>query len=420
MKLSVRSALEVLAVVLVSLTVAHGCSEARSGTIGVSEPTSSTSPPEIVRIGALLPLSGSLAAEGEAVLQAMQLAVDEINAGGGIASMGRATLVLETGDTQGEAQVAQEETARLAQDQGVAVLVGGLQSVVALPSTEVAENLGVPFVVCGAAADQITERSLTYTFRLGPKAEWYARDQVRFICSLWGFGRPSITKVALLHEDGPFGSETAADQRKYLEEAGIQVVAEVSYASDKPDLHDEVLSLKSTEAQMVLTATYLDDAVLIAEDAYTLRLPMPLFDAGAGTAEPEFLERTGIESEGILSQTPRIVGPEAAEFADKYRSLFGSEPTAAALESYQAIQIVVAALEKTGTTESAKIRDALAATDLVAGKQLVLPQSRLTFDESGQNAQAVVATVQAQGIRMVVLWPEQYATGSVEAVLPEP
>ncbi len=378
--------------------------------------TTSAVAPQVIRIGALFPLTGDLAKQGEECLEGMRLAVDEVNGAGGIHSLGGARVELAQGDSQGDSDKADAEFARLVTEDQVVAVVGAYQSSVALPAGKRAEDLKTPFVVSSGAADEITERGLAYTFRLCPKASWYARDQVRFIAAGGIPTTSPITKVALLHEDGEFGSETASEQRKYLDEAGIEVVDEIAYPVNQPDFSEQVLRIKSGDAQAVLAATYLNDAVLIADSAHKLRLAPPILDAGGGTADAEFLGRTGETSSSIITEFEYVPGSSAAQVEKAFADAHAGTVTAAALYSYQAVWLVANALERVASTEHERLRAALATTAMTPEDHMVLPQTTLSFDAEGQNRAARLFVAQIQNSKYVPVWPTEYAHASV--VLP--
>ncbi len=191
----------------------------------------------------------------------------DVNAAGGIRSLGGAQLAVVTVDSEGKPDVAVSLAEELVKKDGVSAIIGTYQSTVALPVSQKAEDLKIPLVLSVAAADRITEQGLKFTFRLCAKADWYARDQVAFLSDPTNVGGLVVTKVALMHEDGAFGSATAASQKKYLAEAGIDVVIEQTYPASTADVHEQLLKIKSSGAQAVLTATYLSDSLLIV-DAY--------------------------------------------------------------------------------------------------------------------------------------------------------
>jgi branched-chain amino acid transport system substrate-binding protein len=287
-------------------------------------------------------------------------------------------------------------------------MVGAGQSTVALEATSAAEHLQTPFVVSSGAADEITGRKLAYTFRLCPKADWYARDQVAFLEALKDLAGLDITSVALLHEDGEYGTQTAASQRAYLAEAGIQVVADIEYSAALADLHSQILEIKQSGAQAILTATLLNDAALIAQSAAVLHANVPIVDAAGGVLAPGFISNAGDSAEKIMSVAAYAAGSAPSLEAKMTGS---STPVDAdMLYGYQAVWVLADALERVGSTDGPRLRAALATTAL-SGEHLVLPQDLLTFDGTGQNRDARLPVVQVQKGRMVTVWPEHYAQG---------
>jgi branched-chain amino acid transport system substrate-binding protein len=384
-----------------------------SDAAGSSTTVTSATAPQVVRVGALFPLTGELAKQGAECLEGMRLAVDEVNAAGGIKSLGGVRLELTPGDSQGEPSNAEKEFTRLVKDEGAVAVVGAYQSTVAIPAGKTAEDLKTPFVVSTGAANEITDQNLAYTFRLCPKASWYARDQVSFLSeSGMPPGQP-VTKVVLLHEDGAFGSETAADQRAYLKEAGIEVVDEITYPADQADLSEEIVRIKSEQAQAVLTATYLNDAVLIADGALRLHLRTPIIDAGGGTTDAEFLTRAGDSADSIMTELEYCAGTSAGPLEKAYSAAGGGTLSAAALYSYQAVWLLANALERAGSTDHDRLRAALATTAMVPADHMVLPQSVLSFDGTGQNRAARLFVAQIQASKYVPIWPAEYSQASV-------
>lgn len=376
------------------------------------ETTTTSGPPDVVKIGALFSLTGDLALQGESALKGMRLAIEEVNAAGGIASLGGIMLTLVEADTKGDPGLAEAEVARLVQEQGVVAIVGTGQSRVALDATDAAERLEIPFVVSAGAADQVTERGLEYTFRLCPKAGWYARDQVAFLLALKEMAGREITNVALLHEDGEYGKQTAEDQKAYLEQAGIAVVADVAYSPGSADLHGEILEIKHSGAQAILTATFPGDAALIATAADVLRVRVPIVDAAGGVLDAGFIADAGEASEAIISVAEFACGLSPARALDERCRDEGGVADAGMLYAYQAVWLLASALERAGSVGGPDLRLALNTTALY-GEHLVLPQNLLTFDGDGQNRGARLLAVQVQDGEMVIVWPVDYAEAAI-------
>ena len=384
--------------------------------------TATTHGASVVRIGSLFPLSGDLASSGAECAAGVELAVSDVNAAGGIRSLGGAQLAVVPVDSRGKADVAVSLAEELAKKDGVSAIVGTYQSAVALPVSEKTEDLKIPLVLSVAAADKITEQGLKFTFRLCAKADWYARDQVAFLSDPMNLGGLVVTKVALMHEDDAFGTATAASQKKYLAEAGMDVVIEETYAASTADVHEQMLKIKSSGAQAVLTATYLSDSLLIVDAYQKLDMQMPLLDAAGGTVVPEFLQKLGSIADGIFTELDYANGQAGsakgqaglADVESRFQSAYKYPMTANALYSYQAVWVIADALERSASSDPVKLRDALAATNMLPSSRMVLPQTVLDFDANGQNRFAQLFVAQFQDSKPVILWPRDYAGGSAE------
>jgi branched-chain amino acid transport system substrate-binding protein len=372
--------------------------------------------PETVKIGGLWPLTGELAKMGEDVSNGVKMAFEEINAAGGIKSLGGAKLELVLGDSQGKPDIGISEVERLIEQEGVAAMIGCYQSAVTLPATQAAERLKTPFVVDIAVADEITERDFEWVFRVGPKADWYTRDQVQFVQDLEEMVGYKVEKVALLHEDTDFGESSANGQKKWLEEAGIEVLLEVSYPSNAADLTTEVSKVKDAGPDAVLTVTYLNDAVLIAQAREKLGMTdIPFVDDAGGAIDPAFIERLGDTAEGIMTvveYSKYIEG--AADLNDRFRERYGEDITGNSANSYQAGLVMADALERAGSIEKEAIRDALMETDIPKGPMMVLPAERLKFGEDGQNQFARFLVGQIQNGELIPVWPAELAAALVD------
>jgi branched-chain amino acid transport system substrate-binding protein len=136
---------------------------------------------DTVKIGNVEPLSGPSASFGQQGKKAREMAVEEINAAGGIKSLGGAKLELIYADSKSDPNVGVTETERLINTDKVNIVTGCWNSGVTYPATAVAERYGVPFVVPVSVRDTITERGFKYVFRIAAKDSWWTRDQFTFL-----------------------------------------------------------------------------------------------------------------------------------------------------------------------------------------------------------------------------------------------
>jgi branched-chain amino acid transport system substrate-binding protein len=365
-----------------------------------------------VKVGLLLPMSGDLADKGQDCLRGFQLAIDEINAQGGIASLGHAPFEAVLADSQGDPARGAAEAKRLIETEGVAAICGAYQSSVTRPATQVAEQYETPFIVETSSADIITERGFRYTFRVAPKAQFYGRDQTRFLLDLPRLGGPRVKRVALIHENTDFGTSMALAQKQALRAQGFTVVAEASYReAGIADLRAEVAQILKAKPDVILEVTYLKSSILIHQALAAAKSKALLIDTAGGTVSPEYQERLGQQAEGTLSSSEySIYTPQGQALNGRFRHKFGVDITGDSAYSYQAVLVLKDALERCATTEHAQLREALAGTDLPRGPAMVFPAQRLRFDAFGQNESAQLFMIQIQDGKWVPVWPAEYAT----------
>lgn len=382
-----------------------------SGSSEAAPPAAEPGAGNVIKIGAMYPLTGDQAKLGEDNKNGLELAIAEINAAGGIKALGGAQIELVWGDTQAKAEVGISEVTRLIQQEGVLAVIGAYNSSVTNPATQEAEKLKTPFVVSMAVSDKITERGFKYTFRLCPKASWYAKDQVAFLKDLKEMAGLDIKKVALLHEDSDFGESTAAGQKQYLEEAGMEMVIEVKYSANAPDLTTEVSKIKAANPDAVLTVTYLNDSILISQAREALGLTnIPWVDAAGGTIDPEFIKQLGASAEGWFTEMEYSKYAAGAEgLNNRFKEKYGYDITGNSVYAYQAGYVIADALERAGKADKDALRDALATTKMPKGDTMVMHFNELLFDEQGQNPNATVFVMQVQNGELIPVWPKDAA-----------
>ncbi|MEX0759428.1 MAG: ABC transporter substrate-binding protein, partial [Tistlia sp.] len=265
-----------------------------AATLGQAAPAAAQ---DEVPVGILLPLSGSVAPIGINNRRGHELAVEEINADGGIKALGGAKLVLIDGDTQGNPNVGISEVEKLARRDVVAIM-GAYQSGVTFPTTQMAERLGVPYIDPVAIADSITEgRGFKYTFKIAPKASWYARDQVRFLVETSEAAGEPAKSVVLMHEDTLFGTSTAEGQVAAAKEFGLEVLDSISYPKDTADITSTIARVKDLDPDAVLLVSYINDAVLITKTMKELDVNIPIIGTSAGHIDPAYIDNLGKDAD---------------------------------------------------------------------------------------------------------------------------
>jgi branched-chain amino acid transport system substrate-binding protein len=351
-----------------------------------------------VVIGNILPLSGPVAPIGKVGRQIREMAVEEINAAGGIKALGGAKLKMIYADSRGDPKVAMTEAERLINKEKVVCITGAYQSAVTYPSTEVAERYKVPYLVPVSVRDAITERGFKYTFRVAVKASWYARAHFDFIEALAERTGLRPKKLALIYENTDWGTSTAEGWRPLAKKGGFEVVLDEPYPANAPDLTPVVLKIKRAKPDFILFVSYIADATLlmntIAEQEVNV---MGMVGSGGGHSDPKFIPNTGKNSlyffDAVEWETD-LNRPGLKELNAKFKERYGYNISPEAANVYASMYVLVDALERAGSADPEKLRAALAKTNYSKGPGMIVPYEKIGFDKEGQNPLAQLVVVQ--------------------------
>ncbi|MCL1594875.1 MAG: ABC transporter substrate-binding protein, partial [Actinomycetia bacterium] len=346
---------------------------------------------------------------------AAKMAVEEINAAGGIASLGGAPLELVSADSTGAPDVGQSEAERLISD-GVSALIGTYQSSVTTNVSAVAEREGVPLVIDVAVADSILEQGFSNIFRLQPNATSMGSNGAAYIS---GLGDGDIKTVSYLHDNTGFGESVFAAFEEAAAELGIEVVENIPYPPfEVTDLTTEMTRAAAANPDAIVVTGYYNDGLLAARAAVDLGVDVK---AVIGIAQgafhtPQFVEDFGDDAELFWNSNYHFNSGDAKVVAvlDKFEATFGEAMDTEAMLAYQAIYVIADALERAGSADPADVRDALSQTN-IADHFLAYP-GPIKFDVTGENINARPTLMQVQGGEVLQVSPSEIE--ETEAVYP--
>jgi branched-chain amino acid transport system substrate-binding protein len=374
-------------------------------------------PKEIV-VGSIHPLTGPLAPDGTSVANGAQLAIEQKNAAGGIRAMGGARIKLVNADHQFKPQVGAAEVERLIRDGAVAIL-GAFASAVTMQTTQIAEKHGVPHLITVAVADELTERGFKFTFRVQPNATDMAVQTVKYVREVCTLKQAPFKTVAAIHEN-TFGTALFTRVAKAAPQHGFEIVGNIPYAARAADLTTEISKLKAMNADLVFDTGYLNDGLLKMRAYRDLRVEPKGGIIGVSNgcySNPNFVKELGKVSEAIMDGN-YWHNPQSAMARDviaAYEKRFSAPFQSHTVWGYNAALVLVDALERAGSADPQKLRDAIARTNL---KQHIAPGDAIVFNEQGQNANATVTLQQVQQGRIRVVLPKAYA--DAEPIFPIP
>ncbi len=357
-----------------------------------------------VLIGSIHPLTGGLAGAGNRMDNGARMAVEEINAAGGIASLGGAPLELVSADSTGAAEVGQSEAERLIGD-GVSAIIGTYQSAVTTLVAAIAERDGVPLVIDVAVADSILDQGYTNVFRIQPNATSMGASGAQFLSELAG---DEIKTVAYLHDDTGFGVSVADAFEAAAADYGIEVTARIPYPPfEVTDLTTEMSQAAAVSPDVIVITGYYNDGLLAARAATDLEVDVK---AVIGIAQgafhtPQFVADFGASAELFFNSNYHFNAsdPVVQGILERFEAAYGEPMDTEAMLSYQAIHVIADALERAGSSDPADVRAALAETNL-ADHFMAYP-GPIAFDETGEN-------ISAQPVLM------QVVDGAVQQVYP--
>jgi branched-chain amino acid transport system substrate-binding protein len=314
-------------------------------------------PPEPIKIGEIEPLTGKEAAFGQSSHRGILLAIEEINARGGV--LGR-PLQLVTEDNQSKpgesATIAKKLVGR---DRVIAIIHGGTSSQ-CLEAAPVAQNSRIPLIATTATTPQVTEMG-AYIFRSC------------FIDPFQGavlakFARTSLKtqRAALLTSaSSPFSVGLGKVFRESFTAAGGQIAGEQKYAEGDKDFRAQLTAIRALSPDVIVAMGYYTEGGLICRQARDLGLKVPIISAD-GWEAPELIEIGGTGVNGAYYSahySSESTEPAVQEFLKKYRAKYaGATPDSLAPLAYDATLILADAIARAGSTEGPKLRAALGAT----------------------------------------------------------
>jgi branched-chain amino acid transport system substrate-binding protein len=381
-----------------------------------------------VRVGYLIPLSGSSAASiGRDMSRAAHLAVKHINDAGGIKSLNGAKLELVEVDTRGDPKVAISETERLITREKTPVLMGAFQSGTTHPATVVAEKYKTPWVVDLAAKADITERGFKYIFRpVQVPASGNAASMVDFVDFANKTTGKKAKTVAMLYENTDWGQDMANTLREGFKRIGVEVVLDEAYPPNSPDLRPLVLKVKGKKPDIVTATSYAADAIQLHKLFAQMQVgAMAYIGSAAGQIDSNFLPSVGKDvannvftTNGWAGYASTINTPFAKRFWDDFTGAYKVEPNELSVSAYGAVWVLKDALERAGKADSESIRNALATTKIAGTDLNKLLGYDIEIDAKGQNPKKRYVMQQISDGKYHTVWPDNVAVKDYKMAWP--
>lgn len=344
--------------------------------------------PPPIKVGEFASLTGKEAAFGQSSHKGTLLAVEEINAAGGV--LGR-KIQLITEDNQSKAGESATIAKKLISRDKVVALIGEVASMRSLEAAPIAQQSRIPMISPSSTNPKVTEIG-NYVFRVcfidpfqGVVMAKFARNTLK------------LKRVAVLTSVSSAYSVGLAKyfKERFAQDGGV-IALEQRFTEGDKDFKAQLTAIKAANVDGVFLPGYYTEAALVCKQARDLGLSLPLF-GGDGWEAPQLISIGGAAVEGTYYSThysPENKSPAVSGFVERFRKRWNNEvPDAMAALGYDAAMVLADAIKRAGTTDSTKLRDALAATKNLAG---VTGDTTLDAQRNASKAAVVIAVRDGQ------------------------
>lgn len=360
---------------------------------------------DVIKIGAPLALTGTLADEAKKQQVAYAMWRDLVNAAGGI-NVGGKMMKVEVieSDYQSNAQRAQQMAERMISQDKVDFLLSPFGSGHTKVVAGVAERYGVPVIAPSASSESVFDQSYKYLFgTLAPNG-----GLIEAMAGLFLEQRPETKTVAILGREDVFPNAMASEMEKIAKERGLTIVHKELYPIGNLDFSSSLSRIRAAKPDWIYVTGYDKDLILARKQMEDLRVSAPIVTMITGPAYPEFRQNLGRLAENVTSVTwwhqatqyesDDVFGSTKA-FFDEYVKRTKHEPDYVAASSAAALVALQKAIEKAGSIDKDKVRDELAKLDIETF------YGPIKFGANGMNAGRDMPVIQVQGGEVVLLYP---------------
>jgi branched-chain amino acid transport system substrate-binding protein len=362
----------------------------------------------VVKIGIPLPLSGTKSLFGVLHQKSYIMALEEINASGGIRQGRYAGWRLEFlfEDTRGMAETGREVVEKLISENGVSMIMGGYSSAVAFAVAEICERMRIPYISSSAAADEITQQGREFTFRINPPLDDYNSGLEDFLCNV---SQPR--SMTIVFENTRFGASSAQAMKKWCEENLIEVLTYKAYEPWAGDFEEIVAEINASNVDIVFVVANLRDSTVLVNQLAQTNAQAKMLVGSAGTFNTRaFIKEVGLRSENILTPAvwiPHVNYPGVNEFVCNYEARYESRPDYHGAQAYAGAHVCRDILERTISLEASDLLETLHTTNMMTVLGPVAFSSYKNF--TNQN-QLLTLVIQIQDGEFQTIWPPNAAT----------
>lgn len=309
-----------------------------------------------ILVGEYGSLTGAQATFGQSTHNGIMMAMDEINAAGGIAN--RKIKVLTEDDQSKQEEAANAVTKLISQNSVVAVL-GEVASSASIAAAPICQSNKIPMITPSSTNAAVTQKG-DFIFRMCFIDNYQGPVMARF-----GYENLKARRGAILTDvKNDYSTGLTSVIEETFTKAGGKIVAKQSYSNGDSDFHSQLTAIRAAKPEVIWVPGYYTDAGQIASQARDLGITVP-FIGGDGWESPKLLEIGGKALDGCYYANHYFSGdpdPAVGDFVRRYKDRFGQTPDALAALGYDAARVLADAIKRAGKTDGTALRDAIAST----------------------------------------------------------
>lgn len=374
---------------------------------------------DTIVFGAAVSLTGRESKEGHLTQEGYDFWKDWINAHGGMTVGGkRYTVAIKYYDDEDNPQTSARLVEKLIDEDHVNFILGPYGSSSSFTTAAVVERKKVPMVEGNGAAESIFNQGYKYTFAVLAPARRYLEGIVDMAAHL----QPPAKTLAVTSANDAFSVEVAQGAVNFANGHGVKVVYQAKYPVDTTDVSSVVSAIKAANPDVILNAGHLTDALLMHKGLKEQNVVAKVYGYSVGPDTPDFRDSLGRDANYVFgaaqwSTTAKYHGaagfiPSSAEYTKEFKAKFGHDPDYHNAESTAGCLAFQYAIERAGSLDPQKVRDALASLDVVTFYGL------LKFDSRGLNVFKPMVVNQIQNGRLVTVWPAGVAVAKPDYPAP--
>lgn len=329
---------------------------------------------ETIKVGLITPLTGAIATFGQSVDKGVRMAVDEINAKGGVLG---AKLELTVEDNQAKAEESANIARKFIEQNKVIAIIGPVISSNVLAVAPIAQQSKVPLITPTGTNPRVTQVG-NYIFRACFIDDFQGTVMARFAKT--GLSKKANTAAILYEKTSDYSIGLVKYFKESFQKLGGKVVAEESFSSGDQDFSAQLTKIKGRNPDILYVPSYYDTAGLIIKQARELGIMAPIL-GGDGFDSPQLAELAGKENLKDCYFSGHFFSgssaPQVRTFVANYKKRYNAVPDMLGALGYDAVYMLADAIKRAGKVDKDAIRDALAVT-----KGLKLVTGTITLDEN--------------------------------------